>query len=496
MRKAFELLMGSASLALVHASPFVGEHADKSSVDHGNGRVSMRMKAVKTNMNKYESLLYKGELFKDRKSPIQQFSDLVFGPEVDESVPQARIGTSFASTTSDYAVPLRNPDGTMWVGEVIMGGVKTMEVVYDTGSDWLVIESHTCSNCEGDKYDPRKSTGKPKQISKEMSERNYGSASLKGHEWTDKVCLTLSTCVPEFEFFMFEQQSGIAEPIDGILGLSRNNAFHIAPDQGNMTGPLYIETLAKDGLVSEDKFSFFFQHPDEDSWMDIGEPDLDIKKPGTEYVETQFLDPDFFWGFYNTGIAIGDIENSFAYEPYPDLPEVVFKDNSLYSIIDTGSTALVISVVWYESLIRNLFETAGIDDWRYEQGVILTKCQYELPSLFFQIDGKWVEAKAVDYMFDYSGDGVNCLLFIMPANMAMNILGMPIHVDYYTIHDPVAGTVNWAPHYKSPKKTVQSGPVPPPDRLILAGEPGPDPLTLVFLLIIAAGVCYGAIMLW
>lgn len=57
-------------------------------------------------------------------------------------------------------------------------------------------------------------------------------------------------------------------------------------------------------------------------------------------------------------------------------------------------------------------------------------------------------------MFDYEGQGVNCLLFIMPANMAMNILGMPVHVDYYTIHDPVKGTVNWAPHNNSPKDTI------------------------------------------
>ena len=43
----------------------------------------------------------------------------------------------------------------------------------------------------------------------------------------------------------------------------------------------------------------------------------------------------------------------------------VFKDNALYSIIDTGSTALVISVVWYEDLIRKIFAYAGIDDWEY-----------------------------------------------------------------------------------------------------------------------------------
>jgi len=45
-----------------------------------------------------------------------------------------------------------------------MGGVTTLDVVYDTGSDWLVIESHTCTNCEGDTYNPAVSTGDPKKV--------------------------------------------------------------------------------------------------------------------------------------------------------------------------------------------------------------------------------------------------------------------------------------------------------------------------------------------
>ena len=47
----------------------------------------------------------------------------------------------------------------MWVGPIVMGGVMPLEVVYDTGSDWLVIESHTCRSCEGDKYNPATSNG-------------------------------------------------------------------------------------------------------------------------------------------------------------------------------------------------------------------------------------------------------------------------------------------------------------------------------------------------
>ena len=117
----------------------------------------------------------------------------------------------------------------------------------------------------------------------------------------------------------------------------------------------------------------------------------------------------------------------------------------------------MISALYYESLIVELFKTAGIDDWMYTQGVVLTKCKYSLPSVFFLIDGFWVEARAEDYMFDYAGDGNECILFIMSVDSPMNILGMPVFVDYYTIHDPVTGIVSWAPHGNSPKGDLLPG---------------------------------------
>ena len=74
---------------------------------------------------------------------------------------------SYAAVGDKDSLELVNPDDTMWVGPVIMGGVTELDVVYDTGSDWLVIESKTCSNCEGDRYDPDKSLGNPTKIAAE-----------------------------------------------------------------------------------------------------------------------------------------------------------------------------------------------------------------------------------------------------------------------------------------------------------------------------------------
>ena len=132
-----------------------------------------------------------------------------------------------------------------------------------------------------------------------------------------------------------------------------------------MSGPLFIEALAENGLIDSNKFSFYFQEASSDSWIDLGEPDLGNLKNDTSLVETQMIEKDFFWSFFNTGVAIGTIDNAFVYEEVPDMEVNIFQGNSFYSIIDTGSTALVISVLYYESLIQNIFDYAMVTDWSY-----------------------------------------------------------------------------------------------------------------------------------
>ena len=85
----------------------------------------------------------------------------------------------------------------MWTGTIYMGRFTPMDVVFDTGSDWLVIESHLCDTCEGNTYDTTAST----IIGTTTSERLYGSAVMRGVEHHDTVCVLLSACVYEFEYF-------------------------------------------------------------------------------------------------------------------------------------------------------------------------------------------------------------------------------------------------------------------------------------------------------
>ena len=78
-----------------------------------------------------------------------------------------------------------------------------MKVVFDTGSDWLTVESNDCDNCLGDNFDIGKSD-KFKYVSESNLPLTYGSATLDGNRVTDKVCFTQddSVCLDSFEWYL------------------------------------------------------------------------------------------------------------------------------------------------------------------------------------------------------------------------------------------------------------------------------------------------------
>lgn len=130
-----------------------------------------------------------------------------------------------------------------------MGESSTIvDVVYDTGSDWLAVEGSECQTCQGNTYDGSAGT----KTSTTISERNYGSASLTGYTWKDKVCMTSLSCISDFEYFLIASQkvvngyAGLSEPVDGILGMSRD----LVPEGTKYeVGPLLVKKLKEDGLT-------------------------------------------------------------------------------------------------------------------------------------------------------------------------------------------------------------------------------------------------------
>ena len=131
---------------------------------------------------------------------------------------------------------------------------------------------------------------------------------------------------------------------------------------------------------------------------------------------------------------------------------------------------MMISALYYESLITKMMEQVPSVEWSFQDGLVFTPCDATYPNLYFMFKTKWLEVNPKDYLFPVTEDGTMCIFFIMPVNLPMNILGMPLYVDYYTIHDPVTGTIGWAPHTSSLKESVVSGTIPSKDQFLTVGE--------------------------
>lgn len=112
---------------------------------------------------------------------------------MNKSVKKGRLGDTWVREELETTL------GFTWTGTVEFGsGLHEMDMVFDTGSDWVVVEDIICSNCEKDpsdgKYDTSQSST-AKIVGTKVSTREYGTAKLQGTEYTDTVCLSSGTCL-------------------------------------------------------------------------------------------------------------------------------------------------------------------------------------------------------------------------------------------------------------------------------------------------------------
>jgi len=137
-------------------------------------------------------------------------------------------------------------------------------------------------------------------------------------------------------------------------------------------------------------------------------------------------------------------ENSFVFPKHNEFS--LTSDHGIYTILDTGSTMLHISSLWFDSFIEELEVAANTEIERYK-GRLYSRCLTDFPSLFFLSNNTYLEMAAKDYMIDVSkaNDGSICLLQITPTTLPFLIFGMPLFVDYTSTFDNEARKVFLVP---------------------------------------------------
>lgn len=84
-----------------------------------------------------------------------------------------RLGSSRVELDNEHDFSYTGP---IWLGS--NSAQQAMEVVYDTGSDWLTVEGSNCDVCQGNTYSYQNSSSFKFLETTQSTELNYGSASF------------------------------------------------------------------------------------------------------------------------------------------------------------------------------------------------------------------------------------------------------------------------------------------------------------------------------
>jgi len=160
----------------------------------------------------------------------------------------------------------------------------------------------------------------------------------------------------------------------------------------------------------------------------------------------------------------------------------------VYSIFDTGASAIVFPKTYFAQLLTQVYGTMVGDEYELAAGYVVTKCYNDFPTLFFLFDGKWLSVEPSEYVVDISegGDRSICVLLLSQGEEPFIVMGLPIYMDYYTVHDELRTTIGFTPNSASSKSAVASGVK--PSRILESTNP-PDPPVNAWSWVISIALC-------
>jgi hypothetical protein len=141
-------------------------------------------------------------------------------------------------------------------------------MIFDTGSDWLWVNSRICENCNDrfSKYDERKSS--TFSLYPVLFDLHYGSGDVYGFLSHDTICVKEDKCASDFSLMVVAMQRNMKNiRASGIVGLSPKNV--------NSRSDLFIQKLKQSGVIESAVFSMFIELQNETSKMTLGGYDIE-----------------------------------------------------------------------------------------------------------------------------------------------------------------------------------------------------------------------------
>ena len=121
-------------------------------------------------------------------------------------------------------------------------------MIFDTGSNWLWIDSILCTTCPAGiprfdhtlsssfKYDPK------------LLKLSYGQGAVKTYKANDQICITKEYCDTDFTFMIVKERVELDQVrSSGLVGMS--------PRYYEKDSDLFIVKMKKVGAIKESIFS-------------------------------------------------------------------------------------------------------------------------------------------------------------------------------------------------------------------------------------------------
>lgn len=199
-----------------------------------------------------------------------------------------------------------------------------------------------------------------------------------------------------------------------------------------------------------------------------------MKNPD-DVVYIDMLD-DFFWSAKCQGFAIGSTSKGYKWGSIAGSTKTV-KNGSAYSIFDTGASALIFPKDYFKRFLNEMFKSMADDEYEINDGYVLTRCYEDFPTLYFMFDNQWITIEPHEYLVDISDneDKSICVLLMSQGSTDLFVFGLPLFMDYYTIHDDAMGAIGFTPHLTSEKGPLTSGKQ--PTRVFKSDDPAQRPVS-------------------
>ena len=175
--------------------PFTGENASANMVERPDGEgLSMRLQHAPAETNKYSAFVDTRMVIDGQEEVFSIFEFLwdSYMPSFDQfgldsfsskghskyERQAKRGGKSHGHKLQAIQKDLRTTDGTVMFGTLFFGSqFQELDLILDTGSDWLSIEGADCSNCLGSTYDSSESSTS-RRMTRDVSKRTYGNVEF------------------------------------------------------------------------------------------------------------------------------------------------------------------------------------------------------------------------------------------------------------------------------------------------------------------------------